>query len=242
MECEYCQDLKFLAHIENEYLSLHDKRVVYSKDTIFVVPCRYCRKEFVSHSQVLIPSVYENCTFDSYDITSHFVTDSQKFVHMKLREYCKERRTHGFLLVGTQGVGKSHLVVSTLKELSKQKKPSVFLSEERLVERLRSLSRNYQKDGSILKMFSNVEIIAISRLGIASSSWDRSLVSSFISLAYEEQKWILYGISPYSDTTKPSLEERIELGTVGKVGIYSRLRALCPQVYTVLGQDYRHHY
>ena len=102
-------------------------------------PCK-CRTQN-SHAgliaKVKIPRRYENCHFQSYTIMNPSQEKAFKFSSKLAMEYPGVDR--GLLLMGTCGVGKTHLAVSILKALTERGFSCLFYEFGSLLNRFRIL-------------------------------------------------------------------------------------------------------
>jgi DNA replication protein DnaC len=144
-----------------------------------------------------IPKRYEHCDFESYvteladgkRYTSHQAEclkrakiTAQAFV----RDYPGGDQS-GLLLMGSSGVGKTHLAVAALKELVRRGHSGYFCEYGAL---LREIQNSYRSESEIseirlLKPILSVEILVIDDLGcIKPSEWARDTIGYILNTRY----------------------------------------------------------
>jgi len=238
--CEICQDRKFIyVDAEGREITLKDAMKIHP---VFVRRCMLCQT--ISKKTIDIPKRYDDCTFSTYDRSSYLIDDTQKFVYSQLSEYVTRPMTPstGFLLCGPSGIGKTHLLISTLVEYTQQGKRCWIRSENELLQSIKyHSSYKYGIHTALQDVFQNIDIIAIRRIGDISTAWDRDILSQIYMSIYEADRWSICGTSYYTDDLSQEItfEKRVSEGSIYHYGLYSKIRYMCPTMYIMIGSDYR---
>lgn len=203
-----------------------------------VRPCK-CRKQ-KSHSNLLekvkIPRRYENCHFQSYKITNPSQERAFRYASKLAMEYPATER--GLLLMGTCGIGKTHLAVSILKALTERGFSCVFYEFGSL---LRQIQDSYNPNTQIteLKILANIydaEILVLDEIGASKpTDWVRERMADVINTRYNDKKLTIFTTN-YLDDRKGEKEETLE-ERIG-VRLRSRLFEMC-QTVKIEGNDFR---
>ncbi|RMG12369.1 MAG: hypothetical protein D6729_16685 [Deltaproteobacteria bacterium] len=166
----------------------------------------------------------------------------------------------GFLLMGKPGVGKSHLLVAAVRELTLERGvPCRYVEFFHLLSELRDGYSQGRSEQEIIGPLCEVEVLAVDELGKGrGTDWEMYVLDEVISRRYNAGKSTLFatnyttdrdttlqakvaGVTGYVSTrdrrfidqmTQETLEERVG------VRIYSRLCDMCEFIF-VDGEDYR---
>ena len=201
-------------------------------------PCQ-CRQRD-SHSVVLdrakLPKRYENCHFHNYKPQNPSQERAFKFATSLTMEYPAVEK--GLLLMGTVGVGKTHLAVSILKGLSERGFNCLFYEFGTLLKEIQD-SYNPNTKASELGVLApvlNAEILVLDELGASKpTDWVRDTMAHIINSRYNDQKLTIFTTN-YLDERKREKEETLE-DRIG-VRLRSRLYEMCRTV-EMSGQDFR---
>ena len=191
--------------------------------------------------ELVLPSLYSESSFSSYNISLSFISQSQKYVYESLKGMSGDEYMKGGLLIGESGVGKTHLVTSLCLQ---QELPFYICTENDLLMKVKGTDM-YKSDslGIVLqKLFQDYKVIVIRRLGTLTAKWDRDLIAEILISLYENQKWTIWGTTWYHIEERENfqtLEDRINNGTIYHSGTYSKLRSLCRYEFVLEGIDYR---
>lgn len=114
----------------------------------------------------LINQSLRAASFKSYNPKN----EDQHNAKVSMMEYVKNFDTdnaHNILLVGSYGVGKSHLAVAATKELMQRDKTSLFLSVPKLLTKIKqTFNQNSQfSEGDILDLIESVDLFVLDDLG-----------------------------------------------------------------------------
>ncbi|MBN2337324.1 MAG: ATP-binding protein [Acidobacteria bacterium] len=184
-----------------------------------------------------IPGRYEHCDLDSY----HAIHESQKkaklFVQRFLEKY--PQIDVGLLFVGTCGVGKTHLAVSLLKQVIREKGDSGLFYDFR--DLLREIQGSWNpvsqtSELQVLRPVLEARVLVLDELGANKpTEWVRDTIAYIINCRYNEKKLTVF-TSNYLDVPKKAGEETL----TDRIGarLRSRLYEMCRAV-EIGGEDFR---
>ncbi len=198
-----------------------------------------CRKQD-SHSKLLltakIPKRYEKCHFHSYRPRNPSQERAFRYSSRLAMEFPAVER--GLLLMGTVGVGKTHLAVSILKGLTERSFGCLFYEFGKLLKEIQD-SYNPVSRTSELKVLSPVlesEVLVLDEIGTSKpTDWVRDTMAHIINTRYNDKKLTIFTTN-YLDNPTSAREETLE-DRIG-VRLRSRLFEMCKTV-TIGGDDYR---
>lgn len=198
-----------------------------------------CRKQN-SHSNLLvktqIPKRYAECHFHSYRALNPSQERAFKFASKLTMEYPAVER--GLLLMGTVGVGKTHLAVSILKGLTERGFSCLFYEFGALLKEIQG-SFNTVSQTSELKVLAPVfdaEVLVLDEIGASKpTDWVRDTMAHIINTRYNDKKLTIFTTN-YLDERRAEREETLE-DRIG-VRLRSRLFEMCRTVQ-LAGEDFR---
>lgn len=198
-----------------------------------------CRKQ-KSHSnqieKVKIPRRYENCHFQSYKVTNPSQQKAYGYASKLAMEY--PAVDQGLILMGTCGVGKTHLAVSILKALTERGFSCLFYEFGSLLKQIQD-SYNPNTQSSELKILSNIfdaEILVLDEIGASKpTDWVRDTMAHIINTRYNDKKLTIFTTN-YLDEKKSEKDESLE-DRIG-VRLRSRLYEMCRTI-KIEGHDFR---
>jgi DNA replication protein DnaC len=201
-------------------------------------PCE-CRKQ-KSHSNQIekakIPRRYENCHFQSYRPMNPSQERAFKFAWKLAMEYPAIER--GLLLMGSVGVGKTHLAVSILKALTERSFSCRFYEFGALLKEIQN-SYNPVSQVTELKVLQPIfdcEILVLDEIGASKpTDWVRDTMAHIINTRYNDKKLTIFTTN-YLDERKAEREETLE-DRIG-VRLRSRLYEMCKTIQ-IEGNDFR---
>jgi DNA replication protein DnaC len=154
--------------------------------------CRISARNLQLLDKARIPARYKKCTLKSFSLEEVSLSirnahrDAQRFVE----EYPVEKK--GLLLIGSIGVGKTHLAVGILQALVREKGvPGLFCDYREL---LKEIQNSYNPavqatELEILRPVLETEVLVLDELGaIKSSEWVWDTVSYILNSRYNEQR------------------------------------------------------
>ena len=144
----------------------------------------------------------------------------------------------GLLLMGSVGVGKTHLAVSILKGLTERGFGCLFYDFGTLLKEIQD-SYNATAQSSemdVLMPVLTTDVLVLDELGASKpTDWVRDTLAHVINTRYNEKKFTVFTTN-YPDDRPNGREETLE-DRVG-VRVRSRLYEMCRTVF-VDGRDYR---
>jgi DNA replication protein DnaC len=184
-----------------------------------------------------IPKRYEHCDLESY-IPSH---ESQKnakiFVQRFLDKY--PQIDVGLLFLGNCGVGKTHLAVSLLKQVIKEKGDGgLFYDFRDLLREIQASwdSVSQSSEWEVLRPVLEAKVLVLDELGANKpTEWVRDTIAHIINCRYNDRRLTIF-TSNYLDTPQKSGEETLT-DRIG-VRLRSRLYEMCKEV-EISGGDFR---
>lgn len=200
-----------------------------------------CRKlKATSDESVLagFPKRYSQCTFENYHVNNSSQRDASRFAFILATQYPAVNQ--GLLLMGSVGVGKTHLAVSALKVLKDRGFSCLFFEFGSLLKKIQdSYNPNtLTSELSVLNPVLNVEVLVLDELGASKpTDWVRDTLYQIINTRYNEDRITIFTtnfLDERSDHKGEILEDRVG------VSIRSRLYQMCKTV-VIKGDDYRRH-
>lgn len=215
--------------------------------------CRQAERAQLLLRRAEIPKRYEHCTLDNYELD--FVTDpvlpaAKAMASNFVREYPVGTDGKGLLLVGSIGVGKTHLAVGMLRELISIKGIRGLFCDYR--ELLKEVQHSYNSqvlttELAVLDPVFKAEVLVLDELGAAKpTEWVWDTVAHILNTRYNDKLTTIITTN-YPDlaagagggTTVAARANREE--TLGdRIGerMRSRLAEMCV-VVEMRGEDFR---
>lgn len=203
--------------------------------------CGQIHKNVKKYNYAGIPAKYSSVLeVDSFKHDNS--TDKQKAL-----KYAKDKflrsfpYNRGFLLMGPSGVGKTHLSVGTISELTLKKGVKcLFKDFFLLLSELRQAYSEGRSENEVLMPLVEAEVLLIDELGKGKSNeWELGILDQLISKRYNSTKKTLittnYVARDYLQ--RNSLVNEILENRVGE-RISSRLQEMC-EFHLLEGEDYR---
>lgn len=156
--------------------------------------CRQRERAQLLLRRAEIPRRYEHCTLESYELD--FVTDSalpaaKAMAANFVREYPVGTDGKGLLLVGSIGVGKTHLAVGMLRELISSKGVRGLFCDYR--ELLKEVQHSYNPqvlttELGVLEPVFKAEVLVLDELGAAKpTEWVWDTVAHILNTRYNDK-------------------------------------------------------
>jgi DNA replication protein DnaC len=186
-----------------------------------------------------IPRRYSECLLSNYHPASSNGSQLRAFNHAYrlVLEYPSIDR--GLLLMGTCGVGKTHLSVAILRELIEKKGASCLFYE--FGSLLKEIQNSYNpisqtSELTVLTPVIEAEVLVLDELGASKpTDWVRDTMMHVINTRYNDRRLTIFTTN-YSDERCTERNEILE-DRIG-VRLRSRLFEMC-QTVQIEGEDYR---
>lgn len=186
-----------------------------------------------------IPRRYKECTLGNYQPANNNGSQLQAFnyAYRLVRDYPSVDR--GLLLMGSCGVGKTHLSVAILRELIEKKGVSCLFYE--FGSLLKEIQNSYNpisqtSELTVLTPVIEAEVLMLDELGASKpTDWVRDTMMHVINSRYNDRKLTIFTTNYFdgrSSERAEVLDDRIG------VRLRSRLFEMCKTVQ-IEGEDYR---
>lgn len=184
-----------------------------------------------------IPRRYEKCSFANFISTPGTSQDAALQHAFNLaHEYPAVDR--GLIFMGPAGVGKTHLAVSIIRDLTEKGFASIFCEFGSLLKEIQD-SYNPVSKSSELKVLAPVfqaDVLVLDELGATiPTDWVRDTMYQIINRRYNDKKLTIFTTN-YLDKPRSEKEQVLE----DRIGyrLRSRLYEMCKMV-VIDGEDYR---
>ena len=204
-------------------------------------PC-VCRKQnaLSTHlERARLPKRYAQCHFHNYKPSNASQERAFNYASRLTMEYPAVER--GLLIMGTVGVGKTHLAVSMLKGLTERGFSCLFYEFGSLLKEIQdSYNTNTRSSelGVLAPVF-NSDILVLDELGASKpTDWVQDTMAHIINTRYNDKKLTIFTTN-YPDERSNSGAETLE----DRIGsrLRSRLFEMCKTVI-LSGADYRRNF
>jgi len=198
-----------------------------------------CQRTAVGSSlleRMRVPRRYVDCHLNSYKPQNISQTKAAKYASALMMEYPAVDR--GLLLMGTTGVGKTHLAVSIIKGLAERGFSCLFYEFGALLKEIQDSYNANTKTSelTVLAPVLNTDVLVLDELGASKpTDWVRDTMAHVINTRYNDTKLTVFTTN-YSDSRPTDREETLE-DRIG-VRLRSRLFEMC-QTVVLTGDDYR---
>lgn len=185
-----------------------------------------------------IPSRYRKCTLANYQpaVGNASQLRALGYAYCIVREY--PAIDCGLLLMGTVGVGKTHLAASVLRGLIEKGIDCLFYEFGALLKEIQ-LSFSKQGDATereVLNAVYETDVLVLDELGaIKPTDWTKDMMGQIIGTRYNNEKLTIFTTN-YMDERRHPAEETLE-DRIG-VRLRSRLYEMCRPVI-IEGEDFR---
>src|SRR5580765_2049929 len=156
--------------------------------------CRISARNKTLLEKAAIPARYKNCTLANFNIEMNEISLSVRNAHRDAQRFVQEYplEKQGMLLIGSIGVGKTHLAVGIIQALLTEKGVPCLFCDYR--ELLKEIQHSYNPavqatELEILRPVLETEVLVLDELGaVKSSEWVWDTVSYILNSRYNEQK------------------------------------------------------
>lgn len=201
-----------------------------------ICSCRKLRSQSGQFERVRLPKRYDGFHFTNYKPQTPLQEAAFKFSAALAMEYPAVDR--GLLLMGSVGVGKTHLAVAILKSLTERGFRCLFYDFASLLKEIQdSYNPNtFTSELSVLSPVLKADVLVLDELGASKpTDWVRDTMAHVINTRYNDKKLTIFTTN-YTDERRNDREEVLEdrIGT----RLRSRLYEMCKTV-VMDGRDYR---
>lgn len=201
-----------------------------------ICACRKLQARKGQFEDVRLPRRYDGFHFSNYKPQTPSQEAAFRLAQSLTHEYPAVDR--GLLLMGTVGVGKTHLAVSILKGLTERGFGCLFYEFGSLLKEIQdSYNPNtHASELGVLAPVLNAEILVLDELGASKpTDWVRDTMAHIINTRYNDRKLTIFTTN-YPDDRRNDRDEVLEdrIGT----RLRSRLFEMCRTVM-MDGRDYR---
>jgi DNA replication protein DnaC len=201
-----------------------------------ICDCRKRRKQQGQYEAVRLPKRYDGFHFSNYKPQHESQTAALMAAMDVAMKYPNVDR--GLLLMGSVGVGKTHLAVSILKGLTERGFDCLFYEFGSLLKEIQDSynPRTLTSELSVLSPVLTTDVLVLDELGASKpTDWVRDTMAHVINTRYNDRKLTIFTTN-YLDVQRSAVEETLEdrIGT----RLRSRLFEMCRTVM-IDGRDYR---
>jgi DNA replication protein DnaC len=201
-----------------------------------VCSCRKQRSREDQFISVRLPRRYDGFHFNNYKPQTPSQDAAFKHAASLAMEFPAVDR--GLLLMGSVGVGKTHLAVSILKGLTERGFNCLFYEFGSLLKEIQdSYNPNtFTSELSVLAPVLHTDVLVLDELGASKpTDWVRDTMAHIINTRYNDKKLTIFTTN-YFDERKSDREETLD----DRIGsrLRSRLFEMCKTVM-IDGRDYR---
>jgi len=233
-ECFFCEECSGTGKLQ----FYNDNGYSYLK------PCNECgiiHKNIKLYNLACIPAKYY-----IVDQVDTFIPNKDD-THKKALTYVKEfvlqyPYKKGFILMGPSGLGKTHLAIGAISELTLERGINCLFKE--FFDLLNELKKAYTEgtgESEIIKPLVEAEVLVIDELGKGrTNEWELSILDQLISTRYNATKVTLITTNFINKDTNERLQRESKEILEYRVGerICSRLYEMCKFIY-LKGRDFR---
>ena len=198
--------------------------------------CQKQRGHSSNLERVRVPRRYSDCHFNTYKPQNQSQKEAFLFASSLAMEF--PAVDQGLLLMGTVGVGKTHLAVSILKGLTERGFTCLFCEFGALLKQIQDSynANTCTSELAVLAPVLNAGVLVLDELGASKpTDWVRDTMAYIINSRYNDKKLTIFTTN-YLDERRTEREETLE-DRIG-VRLRSRLYEMCRTII-ITGEDYR---
>jgi DNA replication protein DnaC len=223
--------------------------------------CQATQQKTERLASIRIPGRYEHCDFDNFDTDLYEKPEEQynrslQQAKLTVQRYVAEfpaNVDYGLLLMGTCGVGKTHLGVAALRALAAKGHECLFYDFRELLKEIQNSYNPVSQttEMQVLEPVLRAEVLLLDDFGaIKPSDWVRDIVGHILNSRYNEKRATLITTNfldrpPSRDAEAPRFPSgqatvRTEDSLADRIGerVRSRLYEMC-RVVEITAPDYR---
>lgn len=237
-----CKCIEECPHCGGSGNILSEKEGGYS----YVAPCHSCgviRRNVKLYNIAGIPAKYSHVVQVDAGLELKRMNPAlQRALKYAKEEFVKKYPTKdGFLLMGPSGLGKTHLAVGTISELTlKHGVKCMFKDFFYLLSELKQAYSEGTPENDVIMPLVEADVLVIDELGKGrSNEWELNILDQLISKRYNASKKTLITTNYVTYNIAQEIGDKHEILEV-RVGerIASRLHEMCEFLY-LKGKDYR---
>jgi DNA replication protein DnaC len=212
--------------------------------------CRQAERTVLRLRRANIPRRYEHCTLQSYESVFHGSDESLLLAHFGATKFVEDfpERTEGrgLLLVGTVGLGKTHLAVSILRALVAEKQVRGLFCDYR--DLLKQIQNSYNPqvattEMQLLRPVFDADVLVLDELGATKpTEWVWDTVAHILNTRYNDKRTTIittnYPDLPPLAGQQGRVAREESLGDRIGERMRSRLAEMCVTVH-LRGNDFR---
>lgn len=201
-----------------------------------ICACRKRDNHLDQLAKAQLPARYDGCHFESYKPKNASQMTAKKLAYSFATEY--PAVDAGLMLMGTVGVGKTHLAVSILKALAERGFSCLFYEFGTLLKEIQDSynPHTFTSELSVLAPVLNSDILVLDELGASKpTDWVRDTMAHIINTRYNDKKFTIFTtnfLDDRPDQREETLEDRI--GVRARSRIYEMCRTII-----IIGDDHR---
>jgi DNA replication protein DnaC len=200
--------------------------------------CRNKEQQFSLIKAANLPPLYAECTLSNYKPVTGNTTQLRAFnqAYRLVENYPGDGR--GLLLMGSCGVGKTHLSIAILRGLLAKGVRCLFYDFSALLKEIQASynPNTHTSELEILAPVFDAEVLVLDELGASKpTEWVRDTMLQIIRARYNDKRLTIF-TSNYMDESSRFENETLE-DRIG-VRLRSRLYQMC-QTVVMDGEDYR---
>ncbi len=201
-----------------------------------ICSCRRLKTQTGQFESVRLPKRYDGFHFHNYKPQTPSQTEALKRSIFFVNEY--PAVDQGLVLMGTVGVGKTHLAVSILKGLTERGFTCLFYEFSSLLKEIQDSynATTQSSELSVLAPVLSAEVLVLDELGASKpTDWVRDTMTHIINTRYNEKKFTIFTTN-YLDERPDAREDVLE----DRIGVRarSRLYEMCKTII-IKGDDFR---
>lgn len=240
-DCPHCAGSGYVVATREEAFSQKVGSRVY--EALSPCVCRLRSRRIEAFNAAGIPGVLAHAEFENFTPIDQALHHAREVALHFAEGYDRKAPKNGFVIGGSVGTGKTHLLVATLKHLLLERGVVARYTEISLLyATIRNGFREGKSGGEIIGPLSEVEVLAIDELGRGrGSQFELDTLDELIARRYNAGRTTLfatnYGLAPERPAAAKGYRTREDAKDAGKdsellrdrVGerIYSRLCEMC---------------